>query len=503
MRRRTMTSTLGVLALAGVLAATGCGATESAKNAAGKGLRVAPATFPVSLNIYQYPAEAAVQGPVQHVLETLVTRSGNDYQPRLATKWSQPNDTTWTFTLRSGVKFSDGKALTADDVKASADALIKAGSSLAPLWEPVKSVTATDEHTVTITTAQPLGTMLATVSLLPITEAGKASSESYWKKPIGTGPYTVKEWSPDKQLVLSRNAKYWGAKPSIPAITYLNIPEESARITALSTGEADVTNGIGADSVDQVKKMPGVTYDTKPGYSYEFIWFNSSRKPFTDKRVRQALWYAVDVKQIVGDLYGEQAKLAQAPIPQPVFGAPQLSPYPYDPAKAKKLLAEAGYPHGFSTTIQWASSDDTNQNSLGQAFVSYWAKIGVKVKPLPKERSVWLEDLNKLKWDMNLQGNTVATGDADYTLGRLYTCDAKRMGYCNHKLDSLLAQAKATLDPAERTALYKQAAQIIWSDAVGIFPADFTVDLAYRKNVTGLTIDPAGRQSFVHAKLTN
>lgn len=498
MRRRTVATALVVV---GALTASACGATESAQNA-GRGLKVAPATFPVSLNIDQYPAEAAVQGPVQHVLEPLVVKQGNDYAPKLATRWTRTDDTTWVFTLRDKVTFSDGKKLTARDVADSATAMIKAGASLAPLWEPVKAVTATDEHTVTVTTKQPLGTMLATMSLLPIGEAGKVGTDAYWKKPVGTGPYTVSEWSPDKQLVLARNPKYWGTKPSVPTITYLNIPEESARITALSTGEVDVTNGIGADSVSQVKDLSGVTYTTTPGYSYEFVWFNSSRKPFDDPRVRRALWYAVDVKQVVSDLYGATAKLAQAPIPQPVFGAPALTPYPYDVAKAKKLLAEAGYPRGFSTTMQWASSDDTPQNALAQAFISYWAKVGVKVKPQPKERSVWLDDLNKLNWNMNLQGNTVATGDADYTLGRLYTCAAKRMGYCNRELDKTLAQAKASLDPDERTTLYRKAAQLIWDDAVGIFPADFTVDLAYRKGVSGLTVDPAGRQSFVSAKLT-
>ncbi|HYH30201.1 MAG TPA: ABC transporter substrate-binding protein [Pseudonocardia sp.] len=500
-RRRRLTRVLAAIAVlaagSGLLAACGGGGAGGDGSGGGQNLTVAPGTFPVALDVHEWSAEAAVAGPMQHVMETLVARNGEEFVPELAESWTNPDELTWVFTLRSGVTFSDGTPLTAEDVRASAQRLIDIEGSLAPLWAQVESVEATDEHTLTVTTSQPLGTLLSTMTLLYIGQAGKMESEDYWRSPIGTGPYVVSEYLPDQKLTLSRNEKYRGERPTLDTITYTNMPEEAARITALSTGEVDYVGGIGADSVAQVESMDGVTYEAKPGWSYFFNWFNSSREPFDDPRVRQAMWYAVDVKSIVEDLFGSQAVLARAPIPQDVFGAPALEPYPYDPEKAKQLLAEAGYPDGFTTSLQWSASSGDSMTSFAQAFISAWANVGVTVEPLPKERAVWLEDLNSLNWDMNLQGNTVATGDADYTLGRLYLCSADRNGYCNPELDKLLNQAKASLDPKERIELYRQAAQIMWSDAVGIFPADRTVSAAYRNTLQNVQLEPSGRESFV------
>ena len=203
-----------------------------------------------------------------------------------------------------------------------------------------------------------------------------------------------------------------------------------------------------------------------------------------------------------GDLFGSSATLAQAPVPQPVFGAPALEPYPYDPDRARELLEEAGYADGFETSLQWDGGAGESIRSLAQAFISDWAELGITVEPLSKERAVWLDDLNALNWDMNLQGNTVATGDADYTLGRLYLCEADRMGYCNEELDDLLNRAKASLDQDERIELYEQAAQIIWDEAVGIFPMDLTVSVAYRDHVQDLQLDPGNRTSYVSVTMT-
>ncbi|TDD17671.1 hypothetical protein E1218_27480 [Kribbella turkmenica] len=142
---------------------------------------------------------------------------------------------------------------------------------------------------------------------------------------------------------------------------------------------------------------------------------------------------------------GDLATVAQAPLAQGVIGAPKLTPYTYDQAKAKQLLTEAGYPNGFSTSMQWPLEGGPNIRALAQAMISDWAKIGVTVKPLEKERAQWLEDFGKLDWDMNLQTDVTGTGDADYTLARLYVCSAKQNGYCNPALDKLLLFTKVTV----------------------------------------------------------
>jgi peptide/nickel transport system substrate-binding protein len=211
----------------------------------------------------------------------------------------------------------------------------------------------------------------------------------------------------------------------------------------------------------------------------------------------------VNLEGIVRDLYGDGAAVARAPITQAVFGAPQLEPYTYDPELAKRLLAKAGLEDGFKTSIHWPREGGPNIRALAQAMISDWAKVGVDVEPLEKERAQWLADFGAFKWDMNLQTNTTGTGDADFTLNRLYTCAADRMGYCNPKLDRLLAKARASLDEQERTDLYAQASQIIWRDAVGMFPADLKNNAAVRREVQGFELPVNNRPTFATVSIEN
>ena len=134
-------------------------------------------------------------------------------------------------------------------------------------------------------------------------------------------------------------------------------------------------------------------------------------------------------------------------------------------------------------------------------MVSDWAEIGVEVEPLEKERAQWLEDFGNLNWDMNLQTNTTGTGDADFTLNRLYICSADRLGYCNKKLDATLQQARSTLDQEERTQLYAEASQILWDDAVGIFPADLKNNAAVRTEVQGFELPANNRPDFAKVSI--
>ena len=133
---------------------------------------------------------------------------------------------------------------------------------------------------------------------------------------------------------------------------------------------------------------------------------------------------------------------------------------------------------------------------MAKAFISDWAKVGIQVEPLEKERATWLEDLGTLNFDLNMQTNATPTGDADYTLNRLYTCAAERMGYCNPELDKILADARASLDLDERKDLYAQAIDILWADAPGMWPVDIRANVAYRKGVTGLELPATNRPNF-------
>ncbi|MEV6965980.1 ABC transporter substrate-binding protein [Hamadaea sp. NPDC051192] len=478
-------------------------ACSSADDAGGDSqvLRFAPQLFPVSLDVQQYPAEEAVQTTVQQALETLTVMKDGQPAPKLATKWETPDAGTWVFHLREGVTFSDGTPFTAKDVKLSVERLIGLKGSLNPLLASITAVDATDDHTVTFHTSAPLGTLPSTLSLVFIGQGDKVGTDAYWQKPVGTGPFKIDSFNPDEKVALSRNDGYWGDKAKVARLEILDMPEIAARITALDNNEVDVLTAIPPDQVSEVQGTDGASYGTGPSFNYYFIWFNQNNKPFDNLKVRQALLYSLDIKSVVAGLFGDLGTVAQSPVTQSVFGSTQLTPYAYDPDKAKQLLTEAGYPGGISVSMQWPLEGGPNIRAMAQAFISQWAKAGIKVEPLEKERATWLKDFGALKWDLNLQTNTTGTGDADFTLNRLYTCTAKRMGYCNKDLDAILAQARASLDQNERKTLYAQADKILWDDAVGIFPVDLKNNYAVRSAVKGFEMPVNGRPDFSKVSL--
>lgn len=484
--------TLGAAVLAFALTVTGCTTTTTSTPA--QELTYAPGLFPVALDVQTYPAEEGVQTTAQQVLETLVTFSEGSIEPLLAESWENPDPLTWKFKLREA-NFSDGSPFTANDVKASLDRLIALKGVLTPLLSAITEIRADDDRTFTIVTSESVGTLPSTLSLVFIGKASGVNDPTYWTKPVGTGPFMVSEYVADDHVTLVRNDNYWGDKARLDRVNIVNMPEISSKITALTTGEVDIVTSIPPDQVGNIEGASGIDFSTKESYQYYFTWFNQTRPPFNDVKIRQAMWHALN-NDTIKNLFGDGATVARAPITQAVFGAPELEPYTQDLDKARRLLAEAGFPNGFAATMQYPREGGPNIRSLAQSMISDWAALGIRIEPLEKERAQWVQDLNSLNWDLNLQTNVTGTGDADFTLNRLYTCAANRMGYCNRELDSILSQARASLDQKEREELYARASKILWDDAVGIFPADLKNNAAVRSEVEGFELPVNGRPSF-------
>jgi peptide/nickel transport system substrate-binding protein len=427
------------------------------------------------------------------IFDTLVHRQGETFTPALATAWTRPDDNTWVFTLRDDVKFHDGTPLTAKDVVASINKVTKDTTNLKALWTAVTAAEATNDTTVKVTTSGPLGTMLVNLTLLFIAPADKLGNADFFRKPVGSGPYKVESFTPSSKLSLVKADSYWGTPAKNTAITVPYIPETSTAITSVLNGSVDAFWPVPPDQVADVTGKSGVKVERLPSYVYFLNWFNSSRAPFTDPRVRRAMWHAVDIAGIVKSLFGDSATVMDAPIPSAIFGAAPQTAYAYDPAKARSLLSEAGLANGFKTSVMWFATNGPLISELAQALISDWKKVGVTVEPQQIEKATWLDRLNKLDWDMDLQTNTVTTGDADFTLGRLYTSTANRMGYKNPELDTVLAKARASLDQTERKTLYAQACKTIWDDAVGIFPATITTAYAVRTSLQGFAPVPSNQ----------
>jgi peptide/nickel transport system substrate-binding protein len=462
-------------------------------------LKVAMPAKLVALDPYgAQSVEEVLHTSIQHVLEPLVRRdpSSGNLVANLATEWKNPDPTTWTFTLRKDVKYHDGSKLTSADVKAVLQRIQDQKGPIAPLFAQLDSVETPDETTAQIKTKIPVGTLLASMAMVPIAPAAKVNEQGFFNKPIGTGPFKLLSWSPDGDLKLEANTDYWGTAPGLKNLTFRYYPEVAPLITALETGEVDFTWRIPPDQLPELQRNSDIKVETFPGYTYYFIWMNSSRPVFADKRVRQAMAYALDVDKIVADLLPGVAKRATAPIPTTVFGYAAQTPYTYDPNKAKQLLTQAGVGSGFDAGTIWNPGSGPQDRELLQAMISYWNAIGVHVSSQEMERAVWIDNLTKLNWDMDFQTNAVTTGDADFTLGRLYHSRANRNGYKNADLDKLLDEAASTVDQNRRKDLYAQANKTIWDDAAGIFPFELLNVYAYRKRATGFVPSSSPILSF-------
>jgi peptide/nickel transport system substrate-binding protein len=290
--------------------------------------------------------------------------------------------------------------------------------------------------------------------------------------------------------VLEANDAYWGPPPGIKTLRFKDIPELAARVTALITGEIDFTFGLPPDQLATLQGNADLQQAAVPAYRYYFIWMNATRPPFDDVRVRQAMTYALDVDAMVKNLLQGLAQRMQAPIPSTVFGTAPQTPYAYDPARAKQLLADAGLANGFSATMIWNPNSGPQDREIAQSLLSYWNAIGVRIQDGQAERAQWLDKLLKLDWDLDLQTNGVTTVDADFVLRRLYTTRANRTGYSNADLDKILDDAAQTADQDRRKALYAQANHTLWDQAVGIYPFELVVTYVSRKAIQGFVPTP-------------
>ncbi|TDD80684.1 ABC transporter substrate-binding protein [Actinomadura darangshiensis] len=486
-RRREFLALAGLAASA--VAVGGCGAAGGAGAAPDGSLRAAFGQ-PVT-DLDPYNAGTAVDEASlivkRLVFDTLVRYEGEKLVPGLATSWRRTNDTTWVFELRPGVRFHDGSPLTARDVVACVERTKAVKSAQSALWAAVKSARADGDHRVVFVTDGPQGTLPVNLTLLFIVPARLVADPAQKRRPVGSGPFRVTGFTPSTSVELARFDGYWGGRAGLPGISMPFIAETSSAITALRNGDVDLLWPVPSDQLGEVKGQRGVKVETVPSWTYYLAWFNCGRKPFTDPRVRRAMVQALDMEEIVGKLFGAGAERMRAPIPSTVFGYAEQPPYPHDPDAARRALRDAGLGGGFETTMMWFDATGPLARELAQSMISAWDGIGVKVAPQSIEKAQWLQRLNTLDWDMELQTNTVTTGDAAFTLGRLYTSKADRMGYKNPGLDKVLAEAGQSADPKHREELYAQACKTIWDDAVGVFPATLTTAYGLRSALTGFT----------------
>lgn len=442
-----------------------------------------------------------------HIYEGLVSADEkNNIHPALAEKWEVAADgVTWTFHLKKGVKFHDGTELKAGDVKKTFERILdeKNGLNRRYLYTFIDKIEVVDDATVKIITKQPQSNIL---NLLAYNGGAIVSSSALdkWgkdlgKHPVGTGPFKYKEEAAGEYVTVERFNDYWGGTKNIQQIKFVTVPEEATRVTMLKTGEADFISGIPPQDMKSIESMANVAVRKDPSNRVIHIGFNVGKQPFDNLKVRQALNYAIDrdllVKSVCGGV-GEPATSVLAPV---TWGYFNTGAYTYDLEKAKKLLAEAGYPDGFSGKLYTPQGRYFKDKETALAVAEMWKKIGVN---LEVEVVDWAQYLKELKV-ANDKGNKMSayllgwestTGEANYIINTVFATKNiaptgwNTMFYSNPKVDELSVLAVKTLDDKQRLEYFKEFQQIAAQDApwAPLYVAGQVS--AYRSNIKGITV---------------
>ncbi len=456
-----------------------------------------------------------------NIYEPLIRRSRTlELEPALATAWTQVDPLTWRFTLRQGVRFSDGTPFTADDVVFSAQRVRGPGSNTASFLASVDQVRKVDDHTVEMVTRQPdpiLPQNLTSWGIMSKVWSERnnatrvadltAREENFaTRNAMGTGPFVLVSREPDRRTVLAPNPLWWDRpEHNLTRVEFNVIANDATRIAALLSGEVDMVYTVPPQDMERISRTQGLRLIQGPELRTIYLGMDQSRdellksdvrgrNPFKDVRVRRAVALAIDMEAI-----RTRVMRGQARITNQIFG-PGVNGFleendrrpPVDLEQARRLLAEAGYPNGFGVTLDCPNDRYVNDEAICTAIVSMLARIGVRVTLNAQTRLRFFAEVNLPRFNTSfyLLGWTPNTYDAHNALYNLAgTRDGTRGnfnngGYSNPRFDALLDQIAVETNPAQRQALITQATRLLQEDQAYIPLHQQTVVWATRANVT-------------------
>lgn len=461
--------------------------TAPAAKKAGGTLRVPIQTdpFPVNPITSNELSSLLVRQSVFSQLTRVGSGTGTP-EPDLATKWEASADgLTWTFTLRDNVVWHDGKPFSSADVKFTFDQIAdqKNNSVERSNFADVTSVEAPTPNTVVFKLKSPLASLpvIAAVGIVPkhILEGQDIpkAADFNTKMPIGTGPYKVKNIVPGSQVELVAHEQYFRGRPNFDTVIFKIVPDVNTRVAQLKAGELDYV-GIEPVNLSAVQNEKNLKVDTIVSPEINLLNINHQNPLFTDKRVNQALEYALDRKGILENVAMGKGTLAPGPLPSALkyWYDTSITARPYDVEKAKSLLAEAGWTPGpdgvlqkdgkkFSFTIM-LDKGSAVRDQLAVLAQQYWKRVGMEVAIESVERSVYGDRLRSHEFEATVT-NRPSSWDPD-NQRRFYLCSAgSNFGlYCNQQADELLKKGVAEMDPAKRKEIYNQYQKVVFDDPV-------------------------------------
>jgi peptide/nickel transport system substrate-binding protein len=453
-----------------------------------------------------------------------------DLQPSLASEIPKPEDggRTYTVKLRPGIKFHDGTTLDAEAVKFNFDRwrdtkneYHKGGGGQTSEFayyssqfggfdddSIIESVEVVNENTVRFRLKEPQGPFLRNLTMSPFAIASpkaiQKDVDGFWQNPVGSGPYTFESWERNSEVRVRAFKDWWGADlppsegfggPKMKNLVIRSIPENTARVAALTGNQLNMADGLVPDDVPTIEEQEGFKLEFRPPNTIGYLAMNNEKKPFDDPRVRQAFNYAIDIDKIVETVLRDTGDVASNYMPSllPFFNK-DVKPYPYDPQKAKQMLKQAGVSN-LSTELWYMPIPRPympDAKSIAQVMQQDLKKVGVNAKLVTYEWGTYLEKTGEGAHPMCLLGWTGDNGDPDNFLNVLLNSatatptDAQNVAYYkNPQVDKLLEQAQSTVDENEREKAYYKAQEIMHEDAPWVPIAYVEPPIGLQQSVQG------------------
>ena len=461
----------------------------------------------------------------KNLFETLLNFGEQDttIKPGLAKKWTVSDDgLTYTFELEEGVKFHDGTDFNAEAViknvnrwKAGTEEQFYYFNSMfkAEGEDIIKDVKADGDYKVILTLSRPQAPFLKNLAMSPFGIASPTAFEKdgdkFGQNPVGTGPFKFVDWKPNQTITIEKFEDYWQAGlPKLDRVIFQVFKDNTARLNALIKGDIDLADGINPSDGKTVEGNSALQLIERPSMNIGYLGLTNTRPPFDNKLVRQAVNYAIDKQAIVDAFFEGRAQVAANPMPPSISGYnSDIDPYPYDPAKAKELLAEAGY-DGKEIEL-WAMPVARpympDSPKVAEVIKKNLEDVGIPSKIVTFEWATYLDKAKNGEADAFMLGWTGDNGDADnfiYTL-----LDKDNIGsnnyayYSNDEVHDLLIAAQSETDEAKRNDLYKQAQVIIHEEAPWVPLAHSTPLLAAKAGVKGFKPHPTGSDKLANVSI--
>ena len=483
MARSRPAALLLVPVLLATLAATG----QAQPAPAGQALTVQITAEPPGLDLTATPASATATVVFYNIQEALVkVDQHGKLVPWLAERWYTTDNLNYTFFLKKGVRFHNGRPFTAEDVKYVLDRARNPETRHPHFrhYEDISTIHVKDEHTVTISLKKVNAMFLYNLARQGSVMYPREAVEQLKSNPVGTGPFTLARWDRGDRIVLRRNPDYHvKGLPKLEQVIFRFIADQNAALAALQAGDVDVVAGVGLgpESVEVVRRSPSLQVIVGESTSDVILALNNSRKPYSDVRVRRAITHAINKDEVLkGAMFGFGRVLGTNIDPLNPYFVDMSRAVPYNAEKARHLLAEAGYPNGFEAVLKVPPQYPYTVRS-GEVILGQFAKIGIRVKLEQIEWGQWLDRIYKnADYDMTIIGHAEAWDEGNYANPGYY------FRYDSPRFQEVYRQAQVTLDEKTRRALYLELQKIMVEEAPVVWLYAYPRIVATKKGVQGI-----------------